>query len=76
MPSGAMRPRSGSTTQPSRNVSLNSLRQEGFEFTPEEFADFEKIVYGEMSLEEHRKKMFDMVERLKAEHPEIFYKGE
>lgn len=53
---------------------IASARMEGFVFTPEELAEFEKIAAGEITVEESIQIEYDRLEKLYADHPERFYK--
>lgn len=46
------------------DYAIASVEMEGFKFTEEEKKDFDKIVNGEMTLEEHRKKYIELCYKL------------
>jgi hypothetical protein len=54
---------------------LNTVRNEGFEFTQEELDEINLVAEGIMSVDEYEKEIWDKVERWKKEHPEWFYHG-
>lgn len=54
------------------NFAIASVEQEGFVFTKEELAEFEKIANGEMTTEEYRQKLFEYAKKLKKTNPEWF----
>lgn len=49
-----------------------SLRLEGMELTAEEIADMERIVRGELTIEQSRAEVMARIERLRIERPELF----
>ena len=51
---------------------IHSAEMEGFVFTPEELADFEKIASGEISVEQSIQIEYDKIEKMYYAHPEKF----
>ena len=49
-----------------------STEMEGFVFTPEELADFEKIASGEITVEQSIQIEYDRLEKMYYAHPEKF----
>ena len=53
---------------------IASARMEGFVFTEEELAEFEKIASGKITVELSIQAEYDKLEKTYDEHPEKFYK--
>jgi hypothetical protein len=51
---------------------LASAKLEGFNFTQDELAEFERLAKGEITTEQLRQKVFDKIKKMKVEHPEWF----
>ena len=51
---------------------IASLRMEGLDLTAAEIADLERIVRGEVTIEQSRTEIMARIERLRIERPELF----
>ena len=51
---------------------IHSTEMEGFVFTPEELADFEKIASGEITVAQSIQNEYKRIEKVYDEHPEKF----
>jgi hypothetical protein len=54
---------------------IKAVEQEGFVFTVEEKAVFERVAKGEISCSQFREQYLTRLEKLKKEHPEMFREG-
>ena len=56
----------------SMRQAVASLRMEGMKLTPAETADLERIVRGELTIEQSLAELNGRVKKLKEKHPELF----